>query len=445
MLRLHNQLSGKKEVFVPLDDSHVRVYVCGPTVYDRAHIGNGRPVVVFDLLVRLLRHFYERVTYVRNITDVDDKIMTAARESGETIDALTHRMTQLFHEDMASLCVLPPDVEPRATQHIEMMVTMIEQLLARGHAYEAEHHVLFAVSSWDGYGVLSKREEASMQAGARVAVEEYKKDARDFVLWKPSSDDEIGWDSPWGRGRPGWHIECSAMSHHYLGTPFDIHGGGQDLIFPHHENEIAQSCACVGTDTMARFWVHNGYVTCDGEKMSKSLGNVRDMGELLQEWQGEVLRIFLLMTHYRKPLDCSHHQLQEAERFLDSLYRMKGQMVCDDAASLAPDVMAALADDLNVSLALSLVHDYMSKGGDDAQQGLAAAQLMGLLRDDSDKWLQKGVVSDDVEKQIKTREIARAHGDFQKADAIRQALLEQGIVLEDKGSHTQWRKKRHYE
>jgi cysteinyl-tRNA synthetase len=314
-IQLTNTLTKRKEPFKPLDPENVRLYVCGPTVYDFAHIGNARPVVVFDVLYRLLRHVYgaDHVTYARNITDVDDKIIKAARENGEPIDALTARTVQAFHDDMAALGALPPDVEPRATQTIPEMVALIARLIERGHAYEADGHVLFHVPSDPHYGCLSHRDREEMIAGARVEVAPYKKDPADFVLWKPSDGDQPGWQSPWGRGRPGWHIECSAMSAKHLGETFDIHGGGQDLIFPHHENEIAQSTC--GTDgKFARLWMHNGYVIVGGEKMSKSLGNFLTVRQLLDEGlRGEAIRLALLSGHYRQPLDVTREKIAEAK------------------------------------------------------------------------------------------------------------------------------------
>ncbi|HSV28377.1 MAG TPA: cysteine--tRNA ligase, partial [Candidatus Omnitrophota bacterium] len=299
-LVLYNTLTRKKEAFEPIRPDHVGMYVCGPTVYDRAHIGNARPVIVFDVLYRLLTKLYPAVTYVRNITDVDDKINARAKDSGEPIDAITARTTKMFHEDIAELNALPPTIEPRATAHIGQMIAMIEALIAKGHAYEAEGHVLFSVPSMSDYGALSRRSMDEMIAGARVEVAPYKKNAADFVLWKPSSSDLPGWDSPWGRGRPGWHIECSAMSGQYLGQTFDIHGGGQDLVFPHHENEIAQS-QCANGAPFARYWLHNGYLMVEGEKMSKSLGNFFTVRELLEQAPGEAIRLAMLSTHYHQP------------------------------------------------------------------------------------------------------------------------------------------------
>ncbi|UWN50910.1 Cysteine--tRNA ligase [Alcanivorax sp. ALC70] len=319
MLKLHNTLTGTKDDFVPLDPNRVTLYVCGPTVYNYVHIGNARPVVVFDVLYRLLARLYPEVVYARNITDIDDKIIKACAETGESMDALTGRFTTAFREDMAALGTLEPTITPLATDHIADMIAMIETLIAKGHAYESQGHVLFAVESMPDYGKLSGRNLEDMLAGARVEVADYKRHPGDFVLWKPSDADQPGWDSPWGRGRPGWHIECSAMIHKHLGDVIDIHGGGQDLIFPHHENEIAQGCCAHGTEYV-RYWMHNGYINIDGEKMSKSLGNFRLVRELLKEYPGEVLRFALLSSHYRSPLNFSAELLEQAERSLDSLY-----------------------------------------------------------------------------------------------------------------------------
>src|SRR5690606_14257442 len=360
-LLLHNTLSGKKEVFTPLDPNRVTLYVCGPTVYNYVHIGNARPVVAFDVLYRLLQRLYPNVVYARNITDIDDKIINAARENGEDISALTERYSAAFAEDMAALHALPPTIVPYATDHIGDMISMIETLINKGHAYAAEGHVLFAVQTMQDYGKLSKRSLDDMLAGARVEVAPYKKYAGDFVLWKPSSDDQPGWDSPWARGRPGWHIECSAMIHRHLGDVIDIHGGGQDLIFPHHENEIAQGCCAHGTEYV-RYWLHNGYINIDGEKMSKSLGNFRLVRELLKHYRGEVLRFALLSAHYRSPLNFSEELLQQAESALDTLYYAllgRGETVMPDADyQLSEDhpVLAALKDDLNTSEAISALH-----------------------------------------------------------------------------------------
>jgi cysteinyl-tRNA synthetase len=449
-LQLHNTLTGKKEPFRPLDASHVRIYACGPTVYDRIHVGNARPLVVFDVLVRLLRHHFKQVTYVRNITDLDDKINARAAEEGTTIDQLCQSTIASFHEDAAALGVLPPDIEPRATHHIDQMIAMIGQLIARGHAYEAGGHVLFSVPSQPNYGQLSGRSRDEQIAGARVEVAPYKQDPADFVLWKPSTGKQPGWDSPWGVGRPGWHIECSAMSAEYLGQVFDIHAGGLDLVFPHHENEMAQSCAAHGTEVMAGYWLHNGYVTVEGEKMSKSLGNFVTVADSLQDYAGEVVRYALLSAHYRAPLDYAGARLAEAETALDRLYAAAGKTAGKTAGKGAPDAgfLAALADDLNTPQALSVLHGLArqaNKGDSEAAARLqASAALLGLLegRQEGNKTLPDGLSEAEIEQQIEARSAARKAGDFAVADAIRDALAEKGIELTDSPQGTGWRNRR---
>ena len=453
-LRFYNTLSRQKDIFSPIDPDHIRLYVCGPTVYDRIHIGNARPVVVFDVLARLLRYYYPRVTYVRNITDVDDKINTRAAERGITIRALTDETTAQFHADCTALGALPPDHEPRATDHIDDMITMIETLIARGHAYVAEGHVLFDVPSFPAYGKLSGRSTDELRAGARVEVAPYKKSAMDFVLWKPSDPDTPGWDSPWGRGRPGWHIECSAMSRAYLGEEFDIHGGGLDLIFPHHENEICQSCAAHDHSHMAHYWMHNGYVTVSGEKMSKSLGNFVTMADLLDTTRGEIIRHSLLQAQYRGPLDFSLHALKESEAALNGLYRAVEDITLDMTVPVDDKFLDALADDLNTPLALSRLHQLASmvnRGQKDAQPVLKrSAAMLGLLEDTATAWFQhskqgadtSGASMDDASIQalIDQRNQARKERNFSEADRIRDQLATDGITLEDKAEGTIWRR-----
>ncbi len=438
-LSLHNTLTRKKQTFTPLDAEHVRMYVCGPTVYDLAHIGNARPVVVFDVLYRLLKVLYPKVTYVRNITDVDDKINARAAETGEDIRTITEATAAQFHADAKALNTLDPDFEPRATDHIGEMKIMIADLIAKGHAYEAEGHVLFSVSSWDDYGKLSGHNRDEIIAGARVEVAPYKKDAADFVLWKPSSGGEPGWDSDWGFGRPGWHLECSAMSNKYLGPEFDIHGGGQDLIFPHHENEIAQSRCSHQTDIMAKYWVHNGYLMAEGEKMSKSLGNFYTVHELLEEFPGEAIRLALLKTHYRQPMDFTKAGIAEAKKELDRWYRM----IDGVSASQTPtDVIAALEDDINTPQAIAALHG-LGDGSPDAL--LAGANFLGLLEQHPEQWF-RGAGDGDLDEAaidalIAERDQARADKDFAASDRIRDALLEKGVVLEDSSGQTTWRRK----
>jgi cysteinyl-tRNA synthetase len=501
-LVLYNTLSRRKEGFEPLDPANVRMYVCGPTVYDYAHIGNARPVIVFDVLYRLLRHAYGagHVRYVRNITDIDDRIIAAAKENGEDIRVITERTTRIFHEDVAALGALPPDIEPRATEYVPEMVAMTERLIAAGHAYVAEGHVLFAVASMSEYGRLSRRSRDEMIAGARVEVAPYKRDPADFVLWKPSTSEQPGWDSPWGRGRPGWHLECSAMSERHLGETFDIHGGGIDLIFPHHENEIAQSVCAHHGKPFVRYWLHNAFVTVEGAKMAKSLGNFRTIRDVLAEAPGEAARLAMLKTHYRHPLDWTSEGLREAKTNLDRWYRLLKS--CDEALSNAqlgwsdalnppsvpPDIIASLEDDLNTPEAVS----RMNMEADDAFRAQregnivtlgfhagalrAAGQLLGLLGTDPDTWL-KGLMpipgtsfslppspqwspshgthsagtplpllQAELEKQaeikkriddlVVQRSEARKAKNFAEADRIRFQLATEGIVLEDKPDGT---------
>jgi cysteinyl-tRNA synthetase len=460
-LTLYNTLSRRKEPFEPLDPTKVRLYVCGPTVYDRAHIGNARAFVMFDVLYRLLRDIYGRdhVRYVRNITDIDDKINTAARANGEPIATLTARTTAAFHEDMAALGTLPPDVEPRATEHVPEMIAMIEQLIASGHAYVAEGHVLFAVASDPQYGQLSKRSRDEMIAGARVEVAPYKRDPADFVLWKPSDADLPGWDSPWGRGRPGWHLECSAMSEKYLGETFDIHGGGLDLIFPHHENEIAQSVCAHNGRPFVRYWMHNEFLTDAGAKMSKSLGNIRTARELLDEAPGEAIRLALLTAHYRDPLDWTSDRLRQARQTLDRFYRaltLPRDAVFErfgEAADALRPVREALEDDLNTPLALKHLHEVagaINRTTSDAERSAlqraleAGGQIMGLLGQPPLDWLRGSDKADGdrIEERIAARAAARRQRRFGEADRIRKELATEGIILEDRpdGTTTWWRK-----
>ncbi|MEI7710696.1 MAG: cysteine--tRNA ligase [Rhodospirillales bacterium] len=443
---LHNSLTRRKERFAPLDPQHVRMYVCGPTVYDLAHLGNARPIVVFDVLSRLLRTLYPKVTYVRNITDVDDKINARAKESGEPISAITARTTADFHTDIAALGALPPDVEPRATGHIQEMIDIIQRLIAAGHAYAAEGHVLFAVNTDSGYGKLSGHSQDELLAGARVDVAPYKRDAGDFVLWKPSSDDLPGWDSPWGRGRPGWHIECSAMSWKYLGENFDIHGGGSDLIFPHHENELAQSVCAFPGSHFANYWMHNGMLVVNGEKMSKSLGNFFTIRQVLAKAPAEAVRLLLLRAHYRALLDFSDGALVEAKKEIDRFYRALQRFPDVAAGDLPASVRDALSDDLNTPLALSAMHalaDAAMAGDFEAARGLrAAGAVMGLLGSTPEVWFQGGAADDTaaIEAAIADRLAARKSRDFARADAIRTDLTARGIVLEDGPGGTTWRR-----
>jgi cysteinyl-tRNA synthetase len=485
--RLYNTLTRRKEIFAPLDPANVRLYACGPTVYDHLHIGNGRMLIVFDVLFRLLCHVYgeTNVKYVRNITDVDDKINARAAERGVDIRVLTDEMTKVFHEDAKALGCLAPTVEPRATDHIAEMIEMIESLIAKGHAYMAEGHVLFDVPSMPAYGKLSKRPLDEMIAGARVEVAPYKRGPMDFVLWKPSSPSEPGWESPWGRGRPGWHVECSAMSWKHLGEVFDIHGGGIDLLFPHHENEMAQSCSAFGHDIMANVWMHNGHLQVEGEKMAKSLGNFVTIRELLRtdkfggcSWPGEVLRLAILKTHYRQPIDFTVKALEEAERTLD---RWGNRLRLDpayDGKTASPDekFLEALSDDLNVPAAVSRIHELLNAGhwadafaSADEQQGsfarddpssgfltedqikankaaaVAALELLGIYplvigalaaTEGPDFTASSGTVDATTESLIAARKAARAAKNWAEADRIRDALTKKGITLQDKPDGT---------
>jgi cysteinyl-tRNA synthetase len=453
-LRLYDTLTRDKRDFVPLDAGRVRMYACGPTVYDFVHIGNGRMAVVFDVLFRILRHFYgaEHVIYARNITDVDDKINARAAERGIAIGDLTAVTARAYQEDVAALGCLPPTVEPRATEHIEEMKALIERLVAGGHAYVADGHVLFNVPSMPDYGRLARRSLDEMVAGARIEVAPYKRDPMDFVLWKPSKPGEPGWPSPAGiatLGRPGWHVECSAMSWKHLGETFDIHGGGIDLVFPHHENEIAQSRCAFHTPVMANYWMHNGFLQVEGEKMSKSLGNFFTIRDMLAEWPGEAIRLAMLQTHYRQPINWTASGLGEAKRTLDHWYQLTADVA---PGMMCADVVDALADDLNTPKALAAFHELRgeaAKGSTGARASLkASAQLMGLLHRDAaewNAWRPSSVTIDDakVEGLIAARNAARKARNFSEADRIRDELTGLGIELEDKkDGATTWKVKR---
>lgn len=427
-IKLHNSLSRKKEIFAPIDPENVRMYVCGPTVYDRAHIGNARPVVVFDVLYRLLREVYgaDHVTYVRNFTDVDDKINARAAESGRAIGEITAETTQWYLDDMGSLGALEPNHMPRATAYIQQMIDMIETLIKDGFAYAHEGHVLFRVRKYDAYGKLSGRSVDDMIAGARVEVASYKEDPMDFVLWKPSDDATPGWESPWGRGRPGWHIECSAMSYELLGASFDIHGGGNDLMFPHHENEIAQSCCANGGQSMANYWLHNEMLQVEGKKMSKSLGNFFTVRDLLDEGiPGEVIRFVFLSTHYGKPMDWTAKKAGEAEATLRKWRTLTDGI--EPSGNVPADVLACVADDLNTAGAIAALHGLASAG--DAAGLLAGAQMLGLLSDELGDWV-KGVDLSAFEALLAgAREAAMASKDFAEVDRIKSALMAAGVEV----------------
>ena len=457
-LRLYDTLTREKRRFVPLDPDNVRIYVCGPTVYDFAHIGNARPIIVFDVLFRLLQQFYgaEHVTYVRNITDVDDKINArAARDFpglplNEAIRKVTEATAAQFHADVAALGALPPTFEPRATDFVlpradgrADMVTLIRQLIARGHAYEAGGEVLFDTASMPDYGALSGRKLDEQLAGARVAVDAHKKNPADFVLWKQSSADEPGWESPWGRGRPGWHIECSAMSAAYLGDVFDIHGGGLDLIFPHHENEIAQSRCAHGTSVMANYWMHNGFLQVEGEKMAKSTGNFVTITELLVDWPGEVLRLNMLKAHYRSPFDWTLRGLEESAKTLDDWYE-----VADIEGGRPSDaVIESLSDDLNTPQMIAALHGLRNSAasGDERDRAAFAAslRLLGFLSESAAEWNSRkqrasGVDAEQIDRLISERTAARARKDFTQSDRIRDELAAMGVVIKDSKEGTTW-------
>ena len=453
---LTNTLTRRKEKFVPLDADNVRMYVCGPTVYDRAHLGNGKTPVAFDVLYRLLRQVYgaEHVTYVSNITDVDDKILNKHKETGRPIRDITEQTYNWYIEDMAKLNVLAPNYRPRATDYIQEMIEIVKRLLANGHAYEAAGHVLFSVDSMPNYGFLSGRSMKEMLAGARIEIAEYKKNPADFILWKPSDADQPGWNSPWGYGRPGWHLECSAMSSKLLGTDFDIHGGGSDLIFPHHENECAQSCCAFEGSRFARYWVHSGMLMVDGVKMSKSLGNFFTLDEILDKFPAEALRLLFLITHYHQPFNFTTEGLQQAKSALDKFYNALLKVKDIEAKVFQPSdkIVAAVADDLNTPLALSYLHETvnnLNKAETKEEKSrcksalLADAGLLGLLWQDPEQWFKGGENQADEEaiaQKIAARAAAKKNKDYALADKIRDELKAQGIILEDSPNGTTWKK-----
>ena len=460
-LKIHNTLSGKKEEFEPLDKNHVKIYACGPTVYNFAHIGNARMAVVFDNFVRLLRHLYPKVTYVSNITDIDDKIIDAAKKLNVPFKDITEKYTDIYNSDMAKLGVLSPDIQPKATEYIAEMIELITDLINKDHAYEKEGHVLFHVLSYPNYGLLSNRNRDEQIAGSRVEIAPFKKDPADFVLWKPSTKDQPGWDSPWGFGRPGWHTECSAMSEKTLGLPFDIHGGGRDLTFPHHENEIAQSC-CSSADmenpnSYANYWMHNGFVTIDSEKMSKSLNNILLVDDLVKDYPGEVLRLALLSSHYRQGLDWNDGILHQAKKLLDKIYRVLRDLEDthvneNDLKNPPKKIIEALCDDLNTPKVLmelnALLGDISNKTEDEKKSIkidlLSTGKILGVLQEDPSSWLKIGLAENKadpkvIEKLIESRNKARANKDFKLADSIRDELSSMGIEIEDTSSGTIWK------
>ena len=448
-LNIFNTLSNKKEKFTPLDNSKVGMYVCGPTVYDFPHIGNARPLVVFDVLFRLLKKVYgeNKITYVRNITDIDDKIIESSKKNKKGIDELTKTVTASFHEDCKYLNCLKPSFEPKATEHIEEMISMVANLIKSKHAYENAKHVYFSVSSFKEYGKLSNKNSEQLIAGSRVEISKYKKDPLDFVLWKPSDVNDPGWDSPWGRGRPGWHLECSVMSEKFLGKKFDIHGGGLDLVFPHHENEIAQSRCANKTNNFANYWLHNGFVTFDKEKMSKSIGNIVTTNKLRENTNGQVVRLALLSSHYKQPLDWNEKLIKESQNTLNKWY---GLFEKTDSEELQDDVLDPLLEDLNTPEYISKLHllyDESSKGNKSSKaKFLSACQLIGLLEDDKRSWenfkKSKAKVDESfISKKIKDRNNARKQGDYKLADVIRKELENNGVIIEDKQDQTTWKYK----
>ncbi len=454
-LQLYDSLTRAKRDFIPADPQRVTLYVCGPTVYNYPHIGNARPAVVFDVLYRLLQLHYPKVVYARNITDLDDKINAAAAQRGVDIQVITDQFTEIYHQDMQALGVLAPGIEPHATRHIGQMIVMIERLIELGNAYEAEGHVLFEVETYPEYGALSRRNRREMIAGARVEVAPYKRDSGDFILWKPSSGTQPGWTSPWGFGRPGWHTECSAMIEEHLGETIDIHGGGHDLLFPHHENELAQSTCVHAGRAFSRYWMHNGFVNVKSQKMSKSLGNVLLVRDLLGEAPGEAIRLALLSAHYRKPLEWNDETLTRAVRTLDRMYAaLEGfQPEAGEESLQAPEALSALNDDLNTPQVIAILHDYAQQVGHaGSPQARRQAQALlysgggylGLLQRGTTAWsaARRGAVADHdhIESLIKARNEARRERRFQRADEIRAALLADGVVLEDGPEGTTWRK-----
>ena len=452
--QFYDTYSNTKKSFTPLDASNVRMYVCGPTVYDYAHVGNARPVIVFDIVYRMLNLKYgaEHVTYVRNITDVDDKIIEASNSLNEDISTLTERTINYFHDDASYVGALQPNVEPKATDHIPEMINIIEKLIKKNHAYEADGNVLFAVNTFDKYGNLSGKSLEDLIAGSRVEVANYKKNPADFTLWKPSKANEPGWESPWGKGRPGWHIECSAMSEKYLGQTFDIHGGGQDLTFPHHENEIAQSESC-NDKKFANFWMHNGFLSIEGEKMSKSLGNFITINELKDTYQGEVIRFNMMLTHYRQPLNWTEKSLQDSKKTLDKWYKILGacnKSIASKNELISNKMLNALADDVNTPQAIAELHQLYKAANDGDIEALEifynSCQFLGILISDYSSWCswQSKIIDIDenlINELIEKRNEARRAKDFAEADRIRDELLNLSVILEDKDNETTWKLK----
>jgi len=456
-LQLQNTLSGRKEFFKPVNESHVRVYACGPTVYNFAHIGNARMAVVNDLLIRVLKTQFKKVTYVSNITDIDDKIIDAAKETGEDISEITIKYTDIYNKDMGALGVNLPDIQPKATDHIDGMIELIKKLIDNDNAYEKNGHVLFHVPSFEKYGILSKRNRDEQIAGSRVEVAPFKKDPADFVLWKPSPSPLPGWESPWGYGRPGWHLECSVMSEKTLGLPFDIHSGGIDLVFPHHENEIAQTC-CMSKNKdpkdFAPYWLHNGFVNIEGEKMSKSIGNIRLVHELNKKYKGEVLRLTLLSAHYKQPLNWNEEIIEQNSKMLDRLYRVVMDLsdIKFEQGLPSKNIMDSFLDDLNTPKVIANINEEVNKLSSASKDEkvkiksnlLSTGKILGILENDPKEWLgysQQNIEnSEEIERLINERNEARRNKNFNLADTIRDKLKEKGIGIEDKDKGTVWRK-----
>lgn len=455
-MKIFNSYTGKKEDFIPLDPNHIKIYACGPTVYNYAHIGNARMAVVFDTLVRVLRHTYPKVTYVSNITDIDDKIIDAAKELDVPIEHITQKYTDIYNKDMLKLLVKSPDIQPKATEYIPEMIELIEDLISKGHAYEKDGHVLFHVPSYENYGKLSKRNRDEQIAGSRVEVAPFKRDPADFVLWKPSNDIQPGWNSPWGFGRPGWHTECSAMSEKTLGLPFDIHGGGRDLTFPHHENEIAQSCCSSANindpKSYVNYWMHNGFVTVHGEKMSKSLGNISLVKDLTKDNHGEVIRLSLLSSHYRQALDWNNNVVHQAKKLLDKLYKILADIEDIQASKIndsSLEFISPLLDDLNTPGLLAnlnkMIKDFRSISDEGLPEFkskmLLATNLMGICQENYLDWFSyddKNIDTQKIDRLILERLDAKKNKDFEKADAIRKKLLDMGIEIKDTKSGSDW-------
>ena len=456
-LQLQNTLSGRKEFFKPVNESHVRVYACGPTVYNFAHIGNARMAVVNDLLIRVLKTQFKKITYVSNITDIDDKIIDAAKETGEDISEITIKYTDIYNKDMGALGVNLPDIQPKATDHIDGMIELIKKLIDNDNAYEKNGHVLFHVPSFEKYGILSKRNRDEQIAGSRVEVAPFKKDPADFVLWKPSPSPLPGWESPWGYGRPGWHLECSVMSEKTLGLPFDIHSGGIDLVFPHHENEIAQTC-CMSKNKdpkdFAPYWLHNGFVNIEGEKMSKSIGNIRLVHELNKKYKGEVLRLTLLSAHYKQPLNWNEEIIEQNSKMLDRLYRVVMDLsdIKFEQGLPSKNIMDSFLDDLNTPKVIANINEEVNKLSSASKDEkvkiksnlISTGKILGILENDPKEWLgysQQNIEnSEEIERLINERNEARRNKNFNLADTIRDKLKEKGIEIEDKDKGTVWRK-----